>query len=155
IREHSGKKVLCLQPSKELVQQNYEKYLATERRAGIFSASAGRRDMRWDVIYCTPGTVNNSIDMFGSQIADVVDDGADGMTASIEAIINGIRRHNANVRVLGLSATPYRMNTGYIYQYDVDGSLVDESIDPYFNTLLYRITARELIDMGYLTAPTT
>ncbi len=155
IREHSGKKVLCLQPSKELVQQNYEKYLATERRAGIFSASAGGRDMRWDVIYGTPGTVKNSIDMFGSQFAAVVVDEAHGMTPTIQSIIDGIRKHNANLRVLGLSATPYRMNTGYIYQYDVDGSWVDESIDPYFNTLLYRITARELIDMGYLTAPTT
>src|SRR5699024_11351021 len=70
-------------------------------------------------------------------------------------IINGIRKHNANLRVLGLSATPYRMNRGYIYQYDVDGSWVDESIGPYFNTLLYRITARDLADTGYLTAPTT
>src|SRR5690625_318244 len=97
IREHSGKKVLCLQPSKELVQQNYEKYLATERRAGIFSASAGRRDMRWDVIYGTPGTVKNSIDMFGSQFAAVVVDEAHGMTPTIQAIINGIRKHNANL----------------------------------------------------------
>src|SRR5690625_881995 len=153
--EHTGKKVLCLQPSLELTEQNHQKYQATGNRAGIFSASAGRRDMRWDVIYGTPGTVKNSIDMFGSQFAAVVVDEAHGMTPTIQAIINGIRKHNANLRVLGLSATPYRMNTGYIYQYDVDGSWVEESIDPYFNTLLYRITARELIDMGYLTAPTT
>src|SRR5699024_4989022 len=29
------------------------------------------------------------------------------------------------------------------------------AVDPYFNTLLYRITARELIDMGLLAPPTT
>jgi hypothetical protein len=35
------KKVLCLQPSKELTEQNYSKYIATGNKASIFSASAG------------------------------------------------------------------------------------------------------------------
>jgi DNA repair protein RadD len=45
------------------------------------------------------------------------------------------------------------MQNGYIYQYDTDGSFVpeDQSRDPYYNTLLYRIQTRELIDMGFLT----
>lgn len=155
VYSHSGKKVLCLQPSAELLQQNHEKYLATGERAGIFSASAGRRDLRWPVIYGTPGTVKNSIDMFGNQFAAVVMDEAHGITPTVRAIFENMRKHNPNLRIVGLSATPYRMNTGYIYQYDVDGSWVEDAIDPYFNTLLYRITARELIDMGFLTPPTT
>src|SRR5690625_4290301 len=153
--EHTGKKVLCLQPSLELTEQNHQKYQATGNRAGIFSASAGRRDMRWPVVYGTPGTVKNSVNQFGSQFAAVILDEAHGITPTIRGIIDSIKRHNANLRVIGLSATPYRMNTGYIYQYDVNGDWVEDAIDPYFNTLLYRITPRELIDMGYLTAPTT
>src|SRR5690625_1850299 len=153
--EHTGKKVLCLQPSLELTEQNHQKYQATGNRAGIFSASAGRRDMRWPVVYGTPGTVKNSVNQFGSQFAAVILDEAHGITPTIRGIIDSIKRHNANLRVIGLSATPYRMNTGYIYQYDVNGDWVEDAIDPYFNTLLYRITPRELIDMGYLTPPTT
>src|SRR5690625_5260341 len=155
LHQTSGKKVLCLQPSAELLEQNYEKYQLTGNRAGIFSASAGRRDMRWPVVYATPGTVKNSLDMFGSQFAAVVQDESHGITPTVLGIAEGIRKHNANLRVIGLSATPYRMNTGYIYQYDVNGDWVEDAIDPYFNTLLYRITPRELIDMGYLTPHTT
>src|SRR5690625_1203104 len=121
VRENSGKKVLCLQPSKELLEQNYEKYEATGERASIFSASAGRRDMRWPVVYATPGTAKNSLDMFGNQFAAIVIDECHGITPTVRAIIEGIRKHNANLRVIGLSATPYRMNTGYIYQYDING----------------------------------
>lgn len=155
IYQQSGKKVLCLQPSAELLGQNHEKYQLTGERAGVFSASGGGRDMRWPVIYGTPGTVKNSLDMFGSQFAAVVIDEAHGMTPTVQSIIDGIRRHNANLRVIGMTATPYRMNTGYIYQYDDGGAWVEDAIDPYFNTLLYRITARELIDMWFLTPPTT
>lgn len=155
VHSQSGKKVLCLQPSIELLEQNHEKYTSTGSRAGIFSASAGRRDMRWPVVYATPGTVKNSLDMFGSQFAALILDEAHGVTPTVLGIAEGIRKHNANLRVIGLSATPYRMNTGYIYQYDVNGDWVEDAIDPYFNTLLYRITPRELIDMGYLTPPTT
>lgn len=155
VHNQSGKKVLCMQPSIELLEQNHEKYTSTGNSAGIFSASAGRRDMRWPVVYATPGTVKNSLDMFGSQFAALILDEAHGVTPTVLGIAEGIRKHNANLRVIGLSATPYRMNTGYIYQYDVNGAWVEDAIDPYFNTLLYRITPRELIDMGYLTPPTT
>lgn len=155
IYQQSGKKVLCLQPSAELLQQNHEKYQLTGERAGVFSASAGGRDMRWPVIYGTPGTVKNSIGMFGGQFAAVVIDEAHGMTPTVKSIIDGIRRYNANLRVIGMTATPYRMGTGYIFQYDDNSRWVEQAIDPYFNTLLYRITARELIDMGFLTPPTT
>src|SRR5699024_1245803 len=151
----NGKKVLCMQPSIELIEQNHEKYTRTRNRAGIFSASAGRRDMRGAVVYANPGTVKNSLDTFGSQFAALILDEAHGVTPTVLGIAEGIRKHNSNVRVIGLSATPYRMNTGYIYQYDVNGDWVEDAIDPYFNTLLYRITPRELIDMGYLTLSTT
>lgn len=150
-----GKKVLCLQPSKELTEQNHEKYQLTGERAGIFSASAGRRDMRWPVVYGTPGTVKNSIDMFGDQFAAVIIDESHSLTPTIKTIIDGIRRHNANLRVIGLTATPYRANSGYIYQYSEQGKWEEEASEPYFNTLLYRVTAHELIDKGFLTAPTT
>ena len=38
----SKKKVLCLCPTAELVEQNYEKYLLTGNEASIYSASIGK-----------------------------------------------------------------------------------------------------------------
>lgn len=153
VYETTGKRVLCLQPSKELTEQNHSKYLATGNPASIFSASAGGRCMRHPVVYGTPGTVKNSLSRFGDQFGAVIIDEAHGVTPTIQMIVDAVRAKNPMLRVLGMTATPYKMNTGYIYQYDASGAFVPEDAarDPYFNDLIYRITTRELIDMGFLT----
>lgn len=153
VYESTGKRVLCLQPSKELTEQNAEKYAATGQPCSVFSASAGSKCMRHPVVYGTPGTVKNSLSRFGDQFGAVIIDEAHGITETIKLIVGTMQKANPRLRVIGMSATPYRTVSGYIYQYDVDGSFVPdyEARDPWFNTLLYRITTRELIDMGYLT----
>lgn len=150
-----GKHVLCLAPSAELVVQNSEKYKATGAKASIFSASAGQKSMRHPVVFGTPGTVKNSISRFGGQFAAVIVDECHGMTPTVKSIIDAMREVNPNLRVIGLSATPYRMQTGYIFGMWPDGKSVSESEtkEPYFASCVSRIRARELIDMGYLTMP--
>src|SRR5690625_66019 len=76
----TGKRCLCLQPSRELTEQNHSKYVATGNPASIFSASAGRKCMRHPVIYGTPGTVKNSLSRFGDQFGAVIIDEAHGIT---------------------------------------------------------------------------
>lgn len=153
VTKHGGKKVLCLQPSKELTIQNWEKYLSYGEKASIFSASAGGKDLRHAVVYGTPGTVKNSLSRFGDAFGAVIVDEAHGMTPTIRLIIETMRERNPRLRVIGMTATPYTMLGGYIYQYDLDGSFVpeDQARDPYFRQLLYRVQTRELIDQGYLT----
>src|SRR5690554_5921216 len=51
----SGKKVLCLCPAAELVEQNHEKYLLTGNEASIYSASIGK-GLRHDVVFATEGS---------------------------------------------------------------------------------------------------
>lgn len=157
VRGFSGKRVLCLAPSRELVEQDYEKYLATEREAGIFCASSGRKDTGHLVTFGSPMSVLGAADEFTDQFAAVIVDEAHGITPTIRNIIERMRERNPNLRVLGLTATPYRTGTGYIYAYGPDGQYVgdDQAIAPYFNTLLYRITARELIEQGFLVPVVT
>lgn len=153
----SGKKVLCLAPTKELVQQNHEKYLLTGEPASIFSASAGRKETKHAVVFGSPQTVVNSLDKFGAQYAAIVVDEAHGLTPTLMKIIEHIKEKNPMVRVIGLSATPYRLNTGRIYadHYKNGPTPDDEAIEPYFAMVTYEIGARELVDAGYLTPPTT
>ena len=80
LHKASGKKILCLAPSKELVQQNREKYLLTGEPASMFSASAGAKETRHAVVFGSPLTVAKSIDRFGSQYAAVIIDEAHGIT---------------------------------------------------------------------------
>ena len=150
-----GKHVLCLAPSAELVIQNSGKYAATGNKFSIFSASAGKISLRYPVVFGTPLTVANRIKRFGSQFAMVVIDECHGITPTVRKIVDSMREQNPKLRVVGMSATPYRMGSGYVFAQWPDGKPVPEheTEDPYFAACVDRITARELIDMGYLTPP--
>lgn len=154
-RMSGGKHILCLAPSAELVEQNRAKYLATGEPASLFSASAGGKSLRHPVVFGTPGTVKNAISRFGEKFAAVIVDECHGITPTIRAIIDAIRQHNPNLRVIGLTATPYRLGDGYIYRVGPDNRECAEGTirDPYFLKCVERITAHELISQGYLTPP--
>lgn len=151
----SKKRVLILAPRSKLVKQNVEKYRATGSKCSIYSASAGSKCLRYPVVFGTPQTVHNSIDRFGKDYALIIIDEAHGITPTIKKIIASIQEQNPNVRVVGLTATPYRLGSGYIYARTVDGVMFDESQakTTYFHQCVYKINAQELIHDGYLTPP--
>ncbi len=158
----SGKRVLCLAPSAELVKQNHEKFCMTGERASIFSASAGMKSTRHVVVFATPKTVSNSISRFcrsGDEgFCAVVVDECHGLTPTIRAIIEAMREANPNLRVIGLSGTPFRLGSGYVFRIwpdapdgtaRVNGD--DVTRDPYFMKCVYRVSAREMLDQGFIT----
>ena len=151
----SGKKTLCLQPTKELVAQNYEKFLLTGEPASIYCAALKKKDLRHKVVFASPGSFKSVVKQVGSQIGVVIVDEAQGMTPTVRAIIDEIRAVNPNVRVIGLTGTPYELGKGYIYRVDENGKVMtdQQAKDPYFMRKVYSITAPELIDMGFLTPP--
>lgn len=153
IQKHSGKRVLCLCPSGELVSQNGEKMKVAGIPHSLFSASLGRKSLRHPIVIGTPGTIKNSLSRFGAEFGAIVIDEAHGLTPTLIKIIERIREHNPNVRVVGMTATPYRMGAGYIFAMHPDGKPVPEhqTRDPFFTQLVYRITAHDLLAQGYLT----
>lgn len=168
LHEMTGKRILCLAPSAELVTQNREKYLATGAFASMFSASAGGKETRHPVVFGSPLTVKNNISRFqrdGAQgYAAVIIDECQGLTPTVISIIDAMRNGdpknrdlpgNPNLRVIGTSATLFRLGDGYIFRRWPDGRVNgdDTSRDPYFADCVYSIGARELIDAGYLTKP--
>lgn len=148
-REQTGKRVLSLQPSKELLDQNREKYLGTGNPASVFSAAAGSRCMRHDVVFGTPGTVKNHVGRF-KDFGLVMLDEAHGVTPTIKHIVSRMRESNPNLRVGGLTATPYRLGTGYIYRMDEHNNAMD-AIEPFFHQRVATVTAYELLQNGWLT----
>lgn len=151
-----GKKTLILQPTKELTAQNSEKYRATGNPCSIFSASAGSKCLKHPAVYATPKSVANAISRFGDAFGAVIVDECHLTTGSVRDIITHLRNKNPKLRVIGMTATPYVMNKGYIYRNDLsNGKAItlgdDKTIDPYYHAMLYQIQTRELIDMGFLT----
>lgn len=152
-----GKRILCLAPNAKLVAQNKEKMDLTGHKSSIFSASAGAKSTRHHIVFGTPGTVNNAISRFnnGDYCAVVVDE-CHGMTPTIRAIIDAMRAGNPNLRVLGLTGTPYVLGKGYIFRQHPDGKVNGDDVtrDPYFTRCVYRVSAREMLDAGYITPMT-
>lgn len=157
IYEMSKKRVLCIAPTGELVTQNRSKYLLTGEPASMFSAKAGPKNLRHPVVFGSPVTIKNSIEMFGDKYGAVIIDECDGITPTIKFIINEMRRRNAKLRIIGMTATPYRLGTGYIYkEHYIDGPTDEETaIEPYYDKVVYELEAKFLIDNGYLTPPVT
>lgn len=155
IHARTGKRILCLAPSAELVTQNREKFMATGAKASTFSASAGGKETRHPVVFGSPLTVRNHIKRFKNDYALVIIDECHGITPTVQRIIAEMREGNPNLRVMGLTATPYRLGSGYIYVEEPDGRRhgEDKARDPYFEKCVARVEARELIDQGYLTQP--
>lgn len=147
-----GKRVLCIAPSAELVSQNHEKYLSIGEKASIYSASLSK-SLRHQVVFATPLTFAKVAHRLGSEFAGVIIDECHGITPSIIKIIDDMRKSSPNLRVCGLSATPYRLQTGFIFGVGPDGKALPESVarDPYFHQCVYSIGPRLLLDLGYLT----
>lgn len=150
----SGKHVLCTAPAIDLVLQNREKFLLTGNKASIFSASI-ETSLRYPVVFGTPLSIKNQLRRFGSKFGLICIDEAHGITPTIKHIINDLRDKNDRLRVLGLSATPYRPGSGLIYAMDENDkpSREDECRDPYFTKRIFCIGGRELVEQGYLCAP--
>ncbi len=150
-----GKHILCLVPSKELLEQNAEKYRDTGNECSLFSASVGETCLKHPVVFGTPVSVKNKIHRFGAKFCAVVLDEAHRITPTVKSIIESLVVHNPNLRVIGLSATPYRLGDGYIYRMDEHGNAhgEDKAKKPYFNARVFTVYARDLIQQGYLTQP--
>src|SRR5690606_7960303 len=148
-----GKRVLCLAPSRELVYQNAEKYHLTGEPCSIFSASAGSKSTRHNVVFATPMTVKNSLSRFKEGYCAVVIDEAHGIAPTVQEIIDGMRESNPMLRVIGFSGTPFKLGHGFVYRIDPDGRVLGDDLtqNPYFLKCVHRVSAREMLDQGFIT----
>ncbi len=153
IRDMSKKKVLILCPNGTLVDQNAKAVRAINEPVSVFSASLGQKSIRHDIVVGTPQSIKNSLSRFGSQFAAILIDEGEGLTNSVISIVNRIKEHNPNCRVVGFTGTPFRTGTGYVYRLDLNGKPVPDTqcIDPFYLRLIHRTGTRDLMDMGYLT----
>ena len=159
------KRVLCIAPSLELVVQNHAKYTEWySEPASIYCASAGSKDLRHSVIFASPVSALKNINKIARMgISGIIIDEAHGVTPTMLSLIKAIQEYeidgaqiNDKVRIVGMTATPYRTGTGYIYASDHSGEEPvyyddDKARNPYYSRLLYRVTAGELIAQGFLS----
>jgi DNA repair protein RadD len=120
-------RVLVLAHVKELVEQNFQKYRSYNLEAGIFSASLGKKDWDQKAIFGSIQSVARAADEFFHEFSLLVIDechrvSEEGAT-QYQEVIQKLKLQNPNICILGLTATPYRLGLGWIYEFSNTGEI--------------------------------
>lgn len=150
-------RVLVLAHVKELVEQNHSKYESYGLVAGIFSAGLNRKDSGNKVIFGSIQSVANAEDEFFKDFSLLVIDechrvSTDGETQYLQVIAK-LKNANPKLCILGLTATPYRMGMGWIYQYHLPKKEMKTEEVRFFKTCIFELTIGFMIKSKFLTPP--
>lgn len=118
----TGKRVIVVIHTKELVAQNYAAFrkAAPDISAGLFSASLGRKDRRCTVTFANIQSIASHAESFHG-VGLVLIDECHRMPHKAEGqyhqLIEGLSRaNNEPVACGGMTATPYRMSSGNLLE---------------------------------------
>lgn len=145
--QYPDQRILMLTHVKELIEQNAEKLLQLWPTApvGIFSAGLGRKEVA-PITYAGIASVWRTPEVFGHVDLIVIDEChlvSPKNSSMYGKFIDALKLRNPMLKVIGLSATPYRLGLGLLTE--------GESI---FTDTAYDITSREefnkLIKAGWL-----
>lgn len=139
-------RVLVLAHVKELLSQAEQKLRAVDGLdVGVYSASLKRRDIESDVLVAGVQSVfRRGLELAGSRPFNlVIVDEAHRIPVEGEGmyvqLLNDLKTANPKLRVIGLTATPYRTGDGYVCR-----------DDHFLNDVCYEANIKELIAGGYL-----
>jgi DNA repair protein RadD len=149
-------RVLVLAHVKELVEQNHEKYVSYGLSAGIFSAGLGKKDWSQKAIFGSVQSIARAPDEFFNDFSLVVVDechrvAEDGATQYQEVIAKLLAR-NPSLCILGLTATPYRLGLGWIYEISQTGERKTDQ-PRFFKQCVFELALTYMIKSRYLTVP--
>lgn len=113
VAKETNENLLVLQPSKELLEQNYQKYLTlcggVYNNAGIYSASFGKKQIN-QVTYATIGSIKN----LGAQFKEMgftklLIDEAHLYPREADSMLGKFLAESGITHVLGITATPIKL----------------------------------------------
>ena len=116
VAKNSEDRMIVLQPSKELLEQNYQKYFALcgdfANDAGIYSASFGRKEIS-KITYATIGSIKNLGAKFKEMgFTKMLIDEAHLYPREADSMLGRFLKDSGITHVLGITATPVKLQTG-------------------------------------------
>ncbi|MEO0437909.1 MAG: DEAD/DEAH box helicase family protein [Pseudomonadota bacterium] len=154
VRDYPQTRAICLTHVRELIEQNC---LALHRQApgldiGVHSASIGSRDIYNQVIFAGIQSAARKVNQLGYFDLILIDEAhlvPQKNNGQYREFIARAKLFNPNVKVIGFTATPYRLG----------GGLLVEGDDRIFTDLIASETAqmsiRDLLNAGHLSPLTT
>lgn len=139
-----GEPTLILQPSKEILVQNFQKYTAYGFDASIYSASLKSKVVS-QTTFATIGSIQKTPELFKGFPYIIVDEAhvvnsKGGMYAKLIGALN-------QARVIGLTATPYRLATS---SFGSELRFLTRTRPRIFSDVLYVTQNKDLFNQGYL-----
>ncbi|WP_234668025.1 DEAD/DEAH box helicase [Halomonas sp. TD01] len=150
-------RVLVLAHVRELVEQNHAKYQAYGLQADIFSAGLKRKEASRQVVFGSVQSVVRNLERFSdASFTLLVIDECHRVSlekdASYRQVIEHLQRQNPQLKILGLTATPFRLGQGFIYHRHHHGMVRgDEAC--FFADCVFEQPLRLMVKQGFLAAP--
>ena len=149
-------RVICLAHVKELVEQNHAKFLATGSKAGIFSAGLSQKTSTEKTTFASIQSLSANLEEFNEAASLIIIDECHrvGMDdgGQYNKTIEHFRTLNPKVKILGLTATPYRLGSGWIYQNHYHG-YARNCTNSIFKRCIFELPLQHMVKKGYLTPP--
>jgi DNA repair protein RadD len=153
IAHQLGEKLVVIQPSKELLEQNYNKFINLGGKASIYSAAMGEKEIG-DVTYATIGSIVNIAHKFHTLgISKVIIDECDRFPREPDGMLRRFLTAAKITHVLGLTATPLKLQTNMDEHFRPFSKLVmltsKSKKGNYFKDIIHVAQIKEMCDLGF------
>jgi DNA repair protein RadD len=151
-------KLLVLQPSKELLEQNYKKYISLcgddlQAPAGVYSASFGRKDIN-KITYATIGSIKNLGKLFKRLgFKRLLIDEAHLYPREADSMLGTFLSESGITHVLGITATPIKLQQNT----DMSGERFSKLVmltsrskkGDFFKDIIHVSQVSEMVELGF------
>ena len=139
-------KILVITHVRELIKQNYDelKGMWPEAPAGINSAGLKKRDYDPSIVFCGIQSVHGKASKFVKVDLVLVDEAhliPRKTSTMYQKFLSNLKIMNPHVRVIGLTATPFRLDSGLLHSGD----------NALFDGIAYEAGLKKMVQKGYLT----
>lgn len=151
-------KIIVLQPSKELLDQNYRKYYdlcgdLMDTSAGIYSASFGRKEIA-PVTYATIGSIKSlGAEFKRLGFTKMIIDEAHLYPREADSMLGRFLKDSGITHVLGITATPVKLQTNRGIGGNTFSKLVmltsRSKKGNFFKDIIHVGQVQEMVDLGF------
>ena len=146
LKDWPDTKILVVTHVRELIKQNHDelKTLWPEAPAGINSAGLKKRDYDPSIVFCGIQSVHKKASKFVKVDLVLIDEVhlvPRKTNTMYQRFLSNLKIMNPHMRVIGLTATPYRLDSG----------LLHTGKEELFDAVSYEAELKDMVDQGYLT----
>ena len=139
-------RILIVTHVRELIAQNHAEMIVLwpEAPVGIYSAGLGKREAQARILFAGIQSIHRRAQEIGHTDLVLIDEAhliPGNSSTMYRRFLDGLAQINPTLKVIGLTATPFRLDSGMLH----------EGKSALFTDIAYEAPVRELIDAGYLS----